>query len=447
MDFVQPPFVFAGRRLIDDASGVELEFRLGSDTFTERFTFDFDATGGVASDDPMIERLLDVVMVCVGVSYYKLTMPGRIHSDVPLHRETAALVPHLYDHGLRELAVRNGLAVPSTVELTSAERATTPNEHSAARSNESIGSRVLLPFGGGKDSTLTLSLLDNVTALAIHATDVQRRVAAAAGIELLEVRRALDPLLAVRTAEGGLNGHIPITAINSSVTVLVAALCGFDEVVMANERSAEEPTMLVDGHIPVNHQYSKTFAFEQMLAAAVAPSGVRYFSLVRRWSELAIAGALAPDTTLRTRILSCNRAFSLTRPQVDPTWCLDCAKCRFTFLSFAVFLTPTEAIDMFGGNPLDDPDQVDGFRALWADKPFDCVGELAESALAMAYLGTVPAWRSTTVVSALADEATVVGAASGTTLEALLEPAGDDAVPEHYRARLHNALPRLGATG
>lgn len=444
MEDLDTAFVFAGRRLFEGNAGIECSYRLGGDTFTETFRFDFPVTDVPAVATTHLDRLLDVVMVCVGVSYYKLTMPGSIVSDVALHDETAALIPHLYDHGLRELAVRNDIAVPLTVTLDAPRKVDAPPTPTSD-TDDPVGSvRSLLPFGGGKDSTFTLSLLEAPTALSIHATAVQRRVAAVADVPLLEVQRTLDPLLATRTAEGGLNGHIPITAINSSVSAVVAALLGFDEVVLANERSAEEPTRYAPSGVPVNHQYSKSFAFERALAAALAPAEVRYFSMVRAWSELAIAGALAPHRDLRNAILSCNRAFSLTRTPIDPTWCRNCAKCRFTFLSFAVFLSPDAAKEMFGGNMLEDESQIEGFRELWSQKPFDCVGELAESAIAMQYLGTIESWRDALVVARLAQDAGRVATASGTTLENLLTPKGPDAVPSRYRAHLAASVPRLG---
>ena len=439
-----PPFELTDRTLTAGADGVTLacSYRLGDDEFTERFVLDAALDPEVDLDAPIIEHLLDVAHLCVGVSYFKLTMPTKVVSHRALHPTVAALVPHLYDHGLRELAVRNGLDVPVPVRLDAPVASGEPAIELRDATGRTASSRgPLVPFGGGKDSTLTLAVLGDATALAIHPTAVQRRVAAAAGVELLGVQRTLDPLLAVRTAEGGLNGHIPITAINSTVSAVFGRLLGHTEVVMANERSSEEPTRFV-GAIPVNHQYSKSFACEVALADALRPAGVKYYSLLRRYSEIAIAGALSQRADLRTQILSCNRAFSLNRPVAEPTWCLDCAKCRFTFLSFALFLPQDAAVEMFGGNLLDDPDQVEGVRALWADKPFDCVGELAESAIALARLADDDEWRSTAVVTALRDEAKAVAASSGTSFAALVEPSGMDRVPEARRAALDAVMAR-----
>lgn len=430
------PLELSERNLDVERSTLEFSFGLGDDRFVERFALDRPLRPVVAPDHPAIQHLLDVAHLCVGVSYYKLTMPGRIRSPRPLHQTIRALVPELYDKGLRELAVRNDLAVPLPAAL---EAPDSPGDSGDVLSFPRGTRGPLVPFGGGKDSTLTITLLDDPTLIAIHPTEVQRRVARVAGLDLIEVDRRLDPLLAVRTAEGGLNGHVPITAINSAIAAVIAALHGHSEVVIANERSADEPTRYV-GDVPVNHQHSKSFAFERVLAAALGAGGVDYFSLVRRFSELAIAGALAPHADLRRAILSCNRAFSLTDPPPNPTWCLDCAKCRFTFLMFAVFLTPDEAIDMFGGNLLDDPSQLDGVRALWVDKPFDCVGELAESAIALARLADRDDWNRCAVVRALGDEAACYAEASGTDLDALLSPRGDDGVPQRLRARVDHVL-------
>ena len=437
-----PPLELTARHLDVDAGTLSFSYRLGDDNFTETFTLSAPLEPVVDPAHPAIEHLLDVAHLCVGVSYYKLTLPGRVAFTRPVHPAIAALVPHLYDHALRELAVRNNLDVPLPISVVQPD--TSAADPPALFSSGDTGMPALgplMPFGGGKDSTLTLDVFSDTApvALTIHPTTVQRRSAAAAGVPLLEMKRKLDPLLMTRTAEGGWNGHVPITAINSSVSAIVAALLGHRDVVIANERSAEEPTQRVHG-VPVNHQYSKTYAFEQALAAALAPAGIRYFSSVRRFSELSIAGALAQRPELRNAILSCNRVFSLTNPPENPTWCRNCAKCRFTFLSFAVFLSPDEATEMFGGNLLDDPEQIDGVRALWTDKPFDCVGELAESAIALAHLATVPAWKDAVVVRELAAEATGVAEHSGTDMDGLLEPEGSDGVPDEYRDRIDTAL-------
>jgi len=57
-----------------------------------------------------------------------------------------------------------------------------------------------------------------------------------------------------------------------------------------------------------------------------------------------------------------------------------------------------------GSDMFSDPEQVDGFAALMsdADKPFECVGEKRESAVALRLLAARPLWRDAPVVAALA---------------------------------------------
>ena len=55
------------------------------------------------------------------------------------------------------------------------------------------------------------------------------------------------PALAELNAAGGLNGHVPITAIISLIAVVGSFLYGYDTIAMAVERSASEETVVVDG--------------------------------------------------------------------------------------------------------------------------------------------------------------------------------------------------------
>ena len=414
------------------------------DLSTGRATFAYDLDG-VAFEEQVVlpvgsvrppaaalEVLLDVAHAALGTSYFKLSAPRVLAFDRPVTAEVVDLSRQIYDEGLREFAVVNGLPVPLETEIVAELRATPlPDAPPSASCT-----RPLLPIGGGKDSAAVLTLLPWATAVTITATPAQRRLTAAAGVELLEVTRTLDPRLAERTAAGGLNGHIPITAVNSALSTLTAALNGHDCVVFGNERSANEPTRTIDG-VPVNHQHSKSFAFEEGFAHAVAPAGVGYFSLLRRLSGLSVAGIVAANRRLRDDFLSCNRSFKRSRRPDDPqTWCLECPKCLSTVLAFAPFLSPAEVDHTFGGNPLGHESLVDEFRALWdvEAKPFECVAEMAESAVAMAWLAADDDWQSFSVVKALADEATGAAADLRASMTDLLRPAGPHLVPDDLAA-------------
>jgi hypothetical protein len=425
-------FVVAGRSLDPTTGEATFTYRLGDDEFTERLTLDPALlTGPVPAH---ASPALDLVHLVMGTSYYKLAAPGRVVVERPVTAAQLAVARAAYTDGLGEFAAVNRLPVPHRVEFDVEVRDAGPTPAPGGRG-------ALLPVGGGKDSALALVVIPDGTALAINPTGAQRDVARAAGVPLIEARRRLDPLLAERTAQGGLNGHVPVTAINSAIATLVAVLGGHDPVVFANERSADEETLTVGG-VSVNHQYSKSFAFERLFTAAAAELGTGYFSLTRQLSELATVAAVAA-LPLRADILSCNRSYTQRHVggQAEQRWCLHCDKCLFTFLVFAVFLTPAEAREVFGGNPLDDVALADGFRRLWAtEKPFDCVGERAESAAAMAHLAAGRSWGEAPVVRLLGAEATAAAAVTGATVAGLLPPRGQHGIPPRYLGSLQRAL-------
>jgi len=62
---------------------------------------------------------------------------------------------------------------------------------------------------------------------------------------------------------------------------------------------------------------------------------------------------------------------------------------------------------MFADNLLDNPDQLDGYRALVGahkHRPFECVGEQAESLLTFTWIANQGDWRGTEVVKTLVSE-------------------------------------------
>jgi hypothetical protein len=203
-------------------------------------------------------------------------------------------------------------------------------------------------------------------------------------------------------ARGALNGHVPVTAIVSLLALATAVLHGHERVVMANERSASQASVHWRG-IDVNHQWSKSYAFEQGLRAALGAEvvrGVDYFSVLRPASELTIARAFARMPAYHDAFTSCNSVFRLTG-EAGGGWCCDCPKCRFVFLALAPFMRPAQLVGIFGLDLLEQSDQIPGFMALCgfqADKPFECVGEREESVAAFRLLCESPEWRDHAVV-------------------------------------------------
>ena len=304
--------------------------------------------------------------------------------------------------------------------------------------------RALVAMGGGKDSLVGLRLLQDagieVQAVCVGQSTLIGDTVKAAGLPLLRIERRLAPELAQMNRAGAWNGHVPVTAINSAILLCASILYGFRYVVFSNERSADEPTLnLPDGNA-INHQYSKSSAFETSLRDLIAShvsTDIEYFSILRPFSELEIVRRFSDLTEFHPVYSSCNRNFHIDGSRIEGRWCLDCPKCRFAALSLALFLSPGRVAEVMGGDLLDQHDQIEGFRELCSldrDKPFECVGETGESRAAMARLAASTGWRDHAVVRALVsglEQVSVPG------LAGLLTPSRDHSIPASILSRLN----------
>ncbi|MCW6010697.1 hypothetical protein K1W54_40025 [Micromonospora sp. CPCC 205371] len=384
----------------DPATGVAtFPYALDDLTFVETVTFPVPP----GPPPPAFGRVLELLHLVAGVSYYKVGAPREIVATTPLSEGAAALLDAVYTKGMSEYAYRNDL--PHVLSM----RVTAPSTPPAPAT--AVTGRPLSAVGGGKDSIVTLEALReggfDPVPFAVNPNWVIQSVFDASGLTPLAARRAIDPQLFELNAAGALNGHIPVTAINSLIAVATAVLHGLGPVVMSNERSASDPNLIWNGH-EINHQWSKGVEAEGLLRDALADhAGLAdaYFSLLRQLSELHIAKLFARHTRYDAVVTSCNAAFKLRDPSAR--WCGHCPKCRFVFLALAPFLPRERLVDIFGADLLADPSQLPGYRELLGldgHKPFECVGEVEESVVALSLLRDAADWRDAPVVVALSAE-------------------------------------------
>jgi len=367
-------FRFTERRFEDDTA--VLEYALDDEVrFVERIRF--PGADGVPSD-----ALLELLHLVAGVSYYKVAAPSSIeHAGSPLVRA-------LYTDGLAEFGYVNGIDMRERVRF---EASAAPGP--AAEPLE-LPRRTAVPIGGGKDSIVTLEALraagEPLVAFSVGKPEPIRRTVEVADVDHIVVERELSPNLSELNAAGALNGHVPITAVVSAIACFAAPLYGFDAIAMSNERSASERNLLWNG-AEVNHQWSKGIEFERLMRGELARRApdLEWFSFLRPWSELAIARAFARLEGYDDAFTSCNSVFRRDPERRGTGWCGDCPKCRFVFLVLAPWMERERLVRIFGQDLLADPAQADGFAELAggrAHKPFECVGEEAESAAAMRLL-------------------------------------------------------------
>ena len=242
----------------------------------------------------------------------------------------------------------------------------------------------IIPIGGGKDSNVTLELLEkykeNNLAFCIGSKSVSLDCAKAAGYkdnQIIEVKRIIDKNLLDLNKEGYLNGHTPFSAIVAFITYLVATLLNKKYVALSNEDSANETN--VEGE-NINHQYSKTIEFEndfREYAERYLKSNVEYFSLLRPITEFEIAYLFSKYEKYHKIFKSCNVG-SKTEPWV---WCNSCPKCLFVYTILSPFLYKEKLINIFGEDLFEKEELLKTFVELCGygeTKPFECVGTFKE---------------------------------------------------------------------
>ena len=417
------------------------------------------------------QRALRLLHLIAGVSYYKAAVPADIRiDDGGIDADTATLLELIYTNGLGEFAYRNGLDLRGKIRFPVSKPSPSrgglgedgvgsvggvrePHPHSGlpleaeGGNAPALGLRphALVAIGGGKDSLVSIEALRaegvEQTVAWIGGSQLIAACAAHTGLPTLNIGRQLAPQLFDFNRQGAWNGHIPVTAVNSAILAFAAVVLGVDQVVFSNERSASYGS-LIPGTGEVNHQWSKGWAFESAfgdhLQSHVA-ADLRYYSLLRPLSELAVARQFAKSDRYDAHFSSCNRNFHILGERPTSRWCGVCPKCHFVFLALAPFVPKTRLVKIFGRNLLDEPAQAGGYDALleYQDhKPFECVGEGRESRAAMAALAQRPEWREDALVARFAREIAPQLQAQDLRIEPLLALEGEHRIPAPLWERL-----------
>jgi len=416
-----------------------VRLEISSTSLTGHFELDgvpFEETVSFENVDdltkPAVVGVANLWFLLAGLSYYKAGAAKTIDLGTtpvgPVGRELLGAALH---DGLGEFSFKNDLSLNDVV-ISGGVAA----ENFAPFTNPD---RVLIPFGGGIDSVVSVTQLSPLLDKSLFVVSpVSGRfapleeTALVTGLSISRATRIIDSKI-LKGNESYFNGHVPVTAMITLLGVIAAVASGRGGVVMSNEHSSSAPNLKWNGQ-DINHQWSKSWVAEQLISKAVKELLGDEFvvaSFLRDRSEVWVAQQFADQHKFLSTFRSCNRAFSQEATQRAKNWCGECDKCLFINLILAPFLPRATLRQVFGSEPLSDPNRIEQLRALVGigldHKPFECVGDPDESAVALVKVSQLRDWED---VPHLAELALLVS--PDRSFDELLESQGPSNVPANW---------------
>lgn len=346
------------------------------------------------AQSPDVTQALQALHLAGGVSYYKAFCPPAIEVQTQqLSPSQATFWNEFYTKGLGEFFYQNKIDFRGLIQFPDAA-ADQPLPPAAKRTPL----HALVPFGGGKDSQMTVEILkQNSIDIRLFRMQGHPFITTAAEynrLPLIEVTRTLDPQLFELNKQGVYNGHVPITGYVVFLTILTALLLGRDSIFLSNERSADYGNVEYLG-MQANHQWSKSNEAELLMRGYIeryVTTSVQFLNVLRPLSELHISKLFSAFPQYFDHVTSCNRNWLWLKEHATTTkrWCGECDKCAFVFAMLAPFIPLAKLQEMFQKNLFNDKALLGRYRQLWgaeAFKPFECVGTPEETKAAL-YLAT-----------------------------------------------------------
>lgn len=445
-------FIFDSYSFDEKTGTITLNYSLDDEVkFTETLTIPVPTDSTFNIQSSTFQSALQALHLIGGISYYKTCLPKKIIiKSGSLTKDQTQFWNTVYENGLGEFFYRNNIDCRGFFNFPFEKE--TKNQKPVTKNPNPIPQPLtLVPLGGGKDSIVTLELLKqagaDITLFRMEPHPLIDELADIAKLPMITVSRKLDPLLFELNKQGALNGHIPISAYVSFVTVIVSLMHGFDAVAMSNERSASYGNVEFHGK-EINHQWSKGLEFEKMFQAYVqtyVSENITCFSVLRPISELHIARLFSKYPQYFEHVTSCNANWKILdtaaglRPAATAKWCGQCPKCAFVFAILSAFLPKDQLLKIFGKNLFEDESLIPLYKELLGlegFKPFECVGTPEETVSAMILAHEKGEFNDTVIMKMATEEANLPENVHDMIFDQMT-PSQDHAIPDFFASKLH----------
>ncbi len=260
------------------------------------------------------------------------------------------------------------------------------------------GRTVLAACGGGKDSILAMKLLQEAE-IPFASMQYSHSVYGKADLQHDLISGVIQEVTPIRSHKisiyddfleypfmdlyFGENSGIlfPETEVSIFESLPLILSGEYNYLALANEKSANTGNMFWEERgQEVNHQWGKGYKAEKMFNEFIQEnlvSNFTYFSILQPIYDFRIFKNLARYPEVLPKIHSCN---------IQKPWCKKCPKCAYVWLGLMAVFEPALVDAVFGSNLFDDEDLLPTFRqmlGLTEHTPFECIGEIDESRLAM----------------------------------------------------------------
>ena len=376
-----PEFVFESFEYYRNADGIKADYvyKLGEHTFKPSVEIPTSDIRNEEIDDNFLNYLFFNFGVINAMHYYKLAIPQvfRINAGY-LDEAQKSFFQKIFYGELSEFLYNNNIQIPFDHFMT-IETVEKPEEERPIFDFKTKLDGNLIPVGGNKNSVITLETLqpmhDKNYCFLYHyghddaniaATDCIKE--AGYGLEkVLDFNLDLDPQIFTLAQEGFYNGHVASSSCFAFAAYILAYLNKLENIILSNNA--------FDGN---NHQYSKSFGFEQDFQTYISTyftPGVKYFSLLRCINDYRIYQKFIKYPLYLKAFGGCQNHTEEKR------WCGHCARCLYNYLMLYPLVDHDKLKEVFGSNLLDDQRLSATFVNLvnaGSSNPFDFVGTKEE---------------------------------------------------------------------
>ncbi|HTB08594.1 MAG TPA: hypothetical protein VK704_02190, partial [Acidimicrobiales bacterium] len=210
-----------------DQTTVRGTFEVDGRNFSE--TVEFEGVGNL--DTPAVRSVAELWFLVAGLSYYKTGAARRIDvGSTPLGSAGRRLLEAALRDGLGEFSYHNDLPLDDV---------TIEGGDSVAEAPITLDPRrVLVPFGGGIDSVVTVESLSSDLEISLFIVSPStgrfaplEATAAKTGLPVVRATRHLDSQL-LSGEDSFFHGHVPVTAMITLLCAMAAVASGRGGVVM-----------------------------------------------------------------------------------------------------------------------------------------------------------------------------------------------------------------------